>query len=72
MVIKMGFKLILVFSENDNPVAALVSVRACFYVRTYMSTCVSVLAYLRVQVCLYAYVRVCGQSKWVILYRCAV
>eukprot|EP00596_Hydrurales_sp_CCMP1899_P000255 CAMPEP_0119051766 /NCGR_PEP_ID=MMETSP1177-20130426/73276_1 /TAXON_ID=2985 /ORGANISM="Ochromonas sp, Strain CCMP1899" /LENGTH=963 /DNA_ID=CAMNT_0007031083 /DNA_START=116 /DNA_END=3007 /DNA_ORIENTATION=- len=25
MVIKMGFKLILVFSENDNPVAALVS-----------------------------------------------
>jgi hypothetical protein len=26
MVIKWGFKLILVFSENDNPVAALVSV----------------------------------------------
>ena len=27
MVIKFGYKLILVFSENDNPVAALVSVR---------------------------------------------
>ena len=26
MVIKMGYKLILVFSENDNPVASLVSV----------------------------------------------
>jgi hypothetical protein len=25
MVVKWGYKLVLVFSENDNPVAALVS-----------------------------------------------
>ena len=35
MVIKMGFKLILVFSENDNPVAALVSVSTLYHIILY-------------------------------------